>query len=209
METKQLNFKIILLAGLFTSLITAANLLGLKVVSLLGVSVSVGIFLIPTTFLITDIVGEVYGRKVSRQLVLSAVVSLLIVLMAMAIFVSLEPHERFADNDSYKTIFGTSTRIVFASLVAFFLSQLQDVRTFSWLKSRTKGKHLWLRNNISTTISQAIDTLIFMFIAFYQITPKFTFSFIIELAIPYFLFKVMFAALDTPLVYAGVRWLRR
>ena len=75
-------------------------------------------------------------------------------------------------------------------------------------KKITKGKYLWLRNNLSTVISQLIDTTLFMFIAFYMVTPQFTAPFIIELIIPYWLFKVGFAFIDTPLVYLGVKWLK-
>ncbi len=132
--TKDTNFKLLLLLGLFTSLIIAANITSIKIISLFGVAVSVGIFLIPLTFLITDIVGEVYGRKMSRQFVMIAIVSLLVVLAALAAFVYMQPHARFTDNDSYVTVFGTSLRLIMASLVAFGLSQFQDVYTFSWLK---------------------------------------------------------------------------
>jgi len=67
---------------------------------------------------------------------------------------------------------------------------------------------LWLRNNLSTIFSQLIDTTIFMFLAFYKIAPKFTVTFIISLIIPYWIFKVVFAIVDTPLCYLGVRWLK-
>lgn len=99
-------------------------------------------------------------------------------------------------------------RIIIASITAFALAQFHDVWAFHFWKARTKGRFLWLRNNLSTIVSQAIDTFVFMMIAFYQITPKFTFEFVIALAIPFYLFKIAFAILDTPLVYLGVRWLR-
>jgi len=93
-------------------------------------------------------------------------------------------------------------------LVAFTLSQTHDIWAFNFWKQKTKGRFLWLRNNLSTIVSQFIDSTIFMFIAFYAITPKFTVGFIFSLIIPYWLFKIAFAILDTPLVYAGVKWLR-
>ena len=68
---------------------------------------------------------------------------------------------------------------------------------------------LWLRNNLSTMSSQAIDTLLFMFIAFYGINDKFTVSFILHLCLSYWLFKILLAALDTPFVYLLVKWLRK
>jgi len=68
---------------------------------------------------------------------------------------------------------------------------------------------LWLRNNLSTIVSQFIDSTVFMFVAFYALTPKFTVAFIFSLIIPYYLFKVAFAVLDTPFVYLGVKWLKK
>jgi len=137
------------------------------------------------------------------------VITLLIIFLFTALFVWLEPNERYTFNEEYRTIFGGSMRIMIASVIAFVLSQVHDVYAFAFWKKKTHGKALWLRNNLSTIVSQAIDTFVFMMIAFYHLTPKFTVTFILQLAIPYYLFKIAFAALDTPLVYAGVAWLRK
>lgn len=204
------SFKLNLLLGLFVGLIVAVNLIGVKVVTILGVSTSVGIFMIPFTFLITDIIEEVYGQKKVNEFIAIAVIALILALIATTVFVHLPPADRYVEsNDSYKTVFGASIRIMIASIVAFTLSQLHDAWMFNLLKKKTKGRFLWLRNNASTMLSQAIDTLIFMFLAFYLVTPTFTAGFIIGLAIPYYLLKISFAALDTPFVYLGVKWLKR
>lgn len=197
------------LLSVFVGLLIGMNLLGGKIVSLLGISVSVGIFMVPLTFLITDIVAEVYGKKTVQWFIYGGVIALLMTLVYIWIFVQLEPHTRYTFNEEYKTIFGLSTRIIIASIVAFIISQLHDIFAFEYWKKKTHGKMLWLRNNLSTVVSQMLDTLIFMFIAFYQIAPKFTAAFIISLAIPYYLFKVTFAVLDTPFVYLGVKWLKK
>lgn len=204
-----MNPKLMVLLSVFVGLLIGMNLLGGKIVSLLGISVSVGIFMVPLTFLITDIVAEVYGKKTVQWFIYGGVIALLMTLVYIWIFVQLEPHTRYTFNEEYKTIFGLSTRIIIASIVAFIISQLHDIFAFEYWKKKTHGKMLWLRNNLSTVVSQMLDTLIFMFIAFYQIAPKFTAAFIISLAIPYYLFKVTFAVLDTPFVYLGVKWLKK
>jgi len=203
------NTRLNILFAIFIALLVGVNLLWLKLVTLFGVAVSVGIFMVPITFLITDIVSEVYWKKVVSSFILWWIISLVLISIFMSIFIVLEPHSRFDFNEEYKTIFGLSLRMTIASIVAFILSQYNDIITFEWLKSKTKWKHLWLRNNISTMVSQFIDTFIFMMIAFYATTPKFTFIFIISLCIPYYLFKVVFALLDTPLVYLWVKWLKK
>ena len=203
------NPRLQILFAVFIGLLIGMNLLGVKIVSLFGVSVSVGIFMVPLTFLITDIVEEVYGKRIVKHFIIGGVISLVIIFLYAIIFVVLAPHERYSFNSEYKIIFGSSLRMIIASIIAFTLAQAHDMVIFEWWKKKTKGKALWLRNNLSTIVSQLIDTSIFMMIAFYQITPKFTFMFIISLIIPYYLFKVMFAIIDTPFVYLGVRWLKK
>jgi uncharacterized integral membrane protein (TIGR00697 family) len=200
--------KINVLLAVFIGVLIAMNILGIKIIELFGISVSVGIFLVPVAFLITDIVADVYGKKMVRQFVYIGVGILSAFFLISSIFVFLEPHERFTMNDAYMEVFGTTLRMMLASIVAFGLSQLHDIWAFEFWKKKTQGTMLWLRNNLSTFVSQAIDTVVFMFIAFYMISPQFTVGFILELAIPYYLFKIAFAVLDTPFVYLGVRWLR-
>ncbi len=202
------NQKLQILYALFIALLVGMNLLGGKIVNLFGVSVSVAIFMAPLTFLITDIVEEVYGRKTVQHFIVGGIISLIFIFAFTGLFVTLDPHPRYTYDESYKIIFGSSMRILVASIVAFVMSQMHDAFAFDWWKKKTGGKMLWLRNNLSTMVSQLIDTALFMFIAFYKVTPQFTASFLIDLAVPYYLFKMLFAILDTPLVYLGVYWLK-
>ncbi len=202
------NLRLSILLGLFSAFLIGMNLLGGKITTLFGISVSVGIFLVPLTFLITDVVEEVYGKKVSRQFIIVGVISIIAMLAFTSFFVWLEPSARYQQNDEYVSVFGSSLRIMIASVVAFAMGQLHDVWAFSFWKKKTNGKYLWLRNNLSTFFSQAVDTFLFMMIAFYMVSPKFDFAFVMSLAIPYYIFKLVFAALDTPFVYAGVAWLK-
>jgi hypothetical protein len=92
--------------------------------------------------------------------------------------------------------------------VGFAVSQKLDVVLFAAIRRLTGEKHLWIRNNVATIICQFLDTVIFDFIAFWHLTPQYTVSFLFTLIIPYWLFKVLFALLDTPICYLGVRWLK-
>ena len=206
-ENHRCTYRLHILFGVFIGLLIGMNLLGNKITTLFGISVSVGIFMVPLTFLITDIVEEVYGKEVVKHFIVSGVLAIIMVFLFTGFFIWLEPNARFPYNEEYKIIFRSSMRIMIASVVAFALAQFHDIWAFAYWKKRTHGKALWLRNNLSTWASQAIDTFVFMMIAFYHVTDKFTFAFIIQLAIPYYLFKIAFAILDTPLVYAGVAWL--
>jgi len=112
-----------------------------------NVSVSVAIFMVPITFLITDIVAEVYGKKFSQRFVYIGVAVLVIMMLFVLLSVALPAHERYSYNAEYVTIFGSSLRIMVASILAFFLSQIHDVWAFEFLKKKTGGRFLWLRNN--------------------------------------------------------------
>ncbi|NQT60088.1 MAG: queuosine precursor transporter [Bacteroidetes bacterium] len=206
MLTKERKTDILL--ALFVGSMVLVNTIGSKITTLAGIRVSVGIFFMPLLFLITDIVGEVHGKERARYFV--RVSSAVLVFMFVMIFVSIKlpANETWGLQGEYSLIFGSSLRITFASITSFIISQSIDVRAFDFWKKQTKGKHLWLRNNLSTIFSQFVDTTIFMFLAFYKIAPKFTVTFIISLIIPYWIFKVVFALFDTPLCYLGVKWLK-
>jgi queuosine precursor transporter len=201
--------KLSILLGLFVSILIAANLLSTKITTFLGVSFSVGVIAFPLTFLITDIVEEVYGKEKTKVFIKVGLISLIFILLYTTLAVNLPAASRYDYNEEYKIIFGSSIRIMIASLLGFLASQYNDLLTFNFIKKKTKGKFLWFRNNLSTIISQFIDTTVFMFIAFYNITPKFDVSFIFSLIIPYWLLKIVIAIIDTPFCYLGVKWLRK
>lgn len=201
--------KVLLLMGIFVLSLAAANLLGSKITTIFGISVSVGIFAYPFTFVVTDIIEDVMGKRVSKLFLSVGVVALIILFALTALSVWVPPAERFASQaEAYNTTFQQSLRFIFASLIAFGISQLHDIWAFNFWKQRTKSRWLWFRNNLSTIVSQGIDTMIFMYLAFYQLTDKFTAGYVLQLALTYWAFKVAFAVIDTPLVYAGVRWLK-
>ncbi|MAG22172.1 MAG: hypothetical protein CL943_02610 [Candidatus Diapherotrites archaeon] len=197
------------LLGLFVASLVAANLLSLKVASFGIFEASVGILVFPILFLITDVVEEVHGKGKAKEFVYIALATLVFILVVTAIAVILPAASRsFITDAEYSKIFGTTLRIFVASIIGFFFSQMHDVWAFNFWKEKTGGKHLWLRNNASTIVSQFIDTTLFMFLAFYAISPKFDVAYTFALIIPYWLIKVLFALLDTPFVYLGVKWLR-
>ena len=195
------------LFALFVASMVMVNTLGTKITTILGVRVSVGIFFVPVLFLTTDIIGEVFGRKEASRFVNMATIMLVLLFLMMSLCIAIKPNEGWDHQEQYATVFGSSLRMTIASLISFVVAQQLDVFMFSLWGKITKGKHLWIRNNMSTIVSQLIDTTIFEFIAFWHLTPKFTTGYIFSLILPYWLFKVVFALLDTPLCYLGVWWL--
>lgn len=214
-EPRRIDAAFLYLAVIFAGAVVAANLMGTKVISFFTIggftfTGSVGIFLFPITFLITDIMAEIYGGKATRPLIGATITVLFLVLAATALATVIPPAERFAPaNDAYLMIFRSSLRITLASIVAFSISQLHDVWAFEAWRKVTRGRMLWLRNNASTMVSQLIDTIIFMLIAFWGVSERFTLGYVLgSMVPPYYVIKLLTAVIDTPFVYLGVRMLR-
>src|SRR3989338_5785564 len=201
------NRLLIALAIYITSLI-AANTLGLKLMPFLfGTHLSVAVFSFPLVFIMTDIIGEVYGKKMAKNFVLAGVVS--IVLFLVYSFIStILPWAKDGEwvKEGYNQIFGLSLRFSIASLVAFVIAEYQDVFSFFFFKKYTGEKYFWLRSNLSNLWSQLLDSAVFMLIAYLGVYPIKTILYII---IPWWLYKVLMGFLYTPLSYLGIRILKK
>ena len=199
--------KILICLTLYLTSIFAANTLGIKLMPFLfGTHLSVSVFCFPVVFIMTDVIGEVYGKKMAKNFVLAGVIS--IILFLLYSFIStITPWAESSlwVKGSYNQIFGLSARFAIASLVAFFIAEYQDVISFFFFKKRTGKKMFWLRSNLSNIWSQFLDTVIFMFIAFLGVYPVAT---IIAIIIPWWIFKVLMGFAYTPLSYFGIYLLR-
>ncbi|MFH1064850.1 MAG: queuosine precursor transporter [Candidatus Woesearchaeota archaeon] len=173
------------------------------------ISVSVGILTVPLMFLITDIIAEVHGKKKVMEFITTGVIALLLMIVITSIAIAVPASERSIDNNSFSMIFKATIRMTIASILAFVIAQVHDLWAFEFWKRKTEGKHLWLRNNASTVVSQLIDSVVFMFVAFYKTAPMWDAIFVISLIVPFWIFKIFCALLDTPFAYLGVWWLRK
>jgi len=198
--------KLIVLTGIFVgALITANFIAGVKIVNLLGFTVPVGFLAYAITFPITDIVSEVYGRRVSYYIVWSGLIANLVMLALVYVGLIMPPLTPEMQ-ETYSKAFTPVGRIVLASMIAYLVSQHHDIWSFLKWKEITRGKWLWLRNNASTIVSQFIDTTIFITLAFYGILPLHV---LLNLIWSHWLWKVVVAICDTPFVYIGVLLVRR
>jgi len=199
--------KILLALTLYLASLFAANTLGLKIAPfLLGLHVSVAVFSIPFVFLTTDVIGEIYGRKMARFFVRCGFFATLLFLIYSTVAASLP----WADaglwvKDSYEQVFGVTFRIALASLVAFAVSEFQDVYAFFFVREKIGEKLFWLRSLISNVWSQLLDSVLFMLIAFYGVYSN---AALLRIIITWWLFKVAMGFLYTPLSYLALKLLR-
>ncbi len=207
----------LILSGIFIASLVSCNLIFQKFfeiniwVPFIGnytFSQSVGLLPYPITFLVTDIISEIYGKDRANQVVTSGLVAsiFMLVVVSLADIIPMAPWSP-VDSDTFHKVFGLSAAAVFASMMAYLFAQYVDIRIFHFWKRLTNGKHLWLRNNASTVFSQFIDTSSVLFLlCFFGVIGWERFG---VLLLNGFLFKVFFAAFDTPLVYMIVYYLRR
>ena len=210
-----MNFKskfYIILAGIFIASLVSSNLIFQKFFTwtpfgLYTFEISVGILPYPITFLVTDLISEFYGRKKADQVVIAGLVSSLFV-MGIIFVADLVNSTSWSpvQNETFHTVFGLYGPAVFASMTAYLTAQFIDIRIFHFWKRITKGKALWLRNNGSTIISQLVDTAAVLFLlCVIGVIEWSRFTSLLENG---FLFKVIIAILDTPIIYGVVYLLK-
>ena len=187
------------------SSIILCNLQVMKITTLFGVTVTLGNVLYGSIFFATDLLNEIYGKAAARKGVLIGFISLLLMtgVMQLALLFSVVDNAwALQVQDSMSVLFGFLPRIAVASVAAYLISQFHDVWAFHFIRSKTSGKHLWLRNNLSTMVSQLIDSIVFCGIAFWGVLPGELF---IEILISTYVIKFVIAAFDTPFMYLGRR----
>jgi len=184
-----------------------ANIQVVQTIELFGFSATLGNVVYATSFLITDILSENYGRKEAGKAVWIGFFSLISMTLLMNLALLYRPLDgddfSGVTHQSLNTIFSLMPRIALASLTAYLISQRHDVWAFHFWKSRfPHHHHLWIRNNLSTMVSQLIDSAVFVTIAFLGV---FETGILIEILLTTYLLKWLVAAADTPFVY----WAKR
>lgn len=187
--------------ALMASLVVIANIIAGKIVVFGPFIVPAAVIVYASTFLLTDILSEKWGKQQARKAVWAGFYANVVLAIAVLIAINWEAAS-FATEfaGEFASVLGLVPRIVVASMVAYLLSQHHDIFAFHKWRERTKGRHLWLRNTASTAVSQAIDTAIFTTIAFYGVMD------IVPLLIGQYAVKLLIAVMDTPFMY-GTVWL--
>ncbi|MDG2234834.1 MAG: queuosine precursor transporter [Flavobacteriaceae bacterium] len=208
----------LLLASLFITSLVVSNLifqkffywypLNLKVLGNSLFELSVGILPYPITFLITDLISEIYGKKRANQVVVTGIFASFFS-MGILLIANEVPAIKNSpiDDETFNQVFALSPIAALASMIAYLLAQFVDIRIYHFWKNLTQGKMLWLRNNFSTFSSQLIDTV--LVVGLLSIFGVLEWKLFWGLVISGFLFKIIVAALDTPLLYLFVGIFRK
>ena len=205
------NAIFMILSSVFIASLVTCNLIANKFVEInLGFHVfivSAGILPYPITFLVTDILSEIYGKKKTNKVIFSGFIASLLVLLFLWLGSQFHSIEQSPVNDDvYDLVFQNAWRVIAASMIAYLSAQFLDVKLFHFWKNLTNGKHLWLRNNASTIVSQLVDTTLVVGVLFMGVWPS---SQIASAILDGWVFKMLCAFLDTPIFYILTAFFRK
>ena len=206
----------VFLSGLFITNAITAELISNKLIeipqlNLFGFTLGpfttiVGILPWPIVFLITDLLNEFYGKSVVKRLswITAALIFYCFIIVGFSLKIPAKEIEGslLADNASYNLVFGQAQMVIVGSIVAFLFSQLLDAYLFSWIKSKTGDRYIWLRSTGSTVFSQIIDTYIVLYIGF-VLPGSLSFEEFFKIAPTNYVLKLLIAVLLTPFIYIG------
>tara|TARA_B100001175_G_scaffold40732_1_gene30080 strand:+ start:124 stop:780 length:657 start_codon:yes stop_codon:yes gene_type:complete len=210
-----LDFKeklFLFLSGIFLTSMIMGNIIGItKFVEIFGLTIPIGTLAFPITFLATDLICELYGEKRAQNLVYVGFFMNFFMLGVMSLGNYLDDAGVSGGTMIYDEVYGFMRAGVIASVIAYAVAQTVDVKMFHFWKRLTNGKHLWLRNNLSTTFSQLVDTIAILSINY--MVGNFegeinSLSALFSLILSMYTFKFFSALFDTPLFYLGVRLLK-
>jgi hypothetical protein len=213
MDLNNKNFKdqfYLILSGIFIASLITCNLIANKFVTVdLGFKVfvvSAGILPYPITFLVTDLISELYGQKKANLVVIAGFFASMVVLLFLWLGGQFNAiPDSIVTDEVYNSVFRNAWRIIAASMVAYLFAQVVDVRIFHFWKKLTNGKHLWLRNNASTVVSQLLDTILVICILFFGVWGT---DQIFSAIIDGWTFKMLMALIDTPIIYGIIYLLK-
>ena len=208
--TKTENRLLYVFAFLMATVVALSNYLVQFPVNYYGLEniLTYGAFSYPITFLITDLISEIYGKKRANAIVtvgiFASIFSILIIYVANSVpAIEASP----VSNELFSTVFGSTVIAVFASMLSYLFAQYVDIHIYHFWKGLTKGKMLWLRNNFSTFFSQFLDT--FTIILLLCLSNVLMWDQFLGLLLSGFIFKVAIALIDTPFLYLGVYMFRK
>ena len=195
-----------LILGLFVAVLLISNVASSKVLDLGPFTFDGGTILFPISYIFGDILTEVYGYKKSRRVIWTGFFAAFLMSAVFMIVGKLPPASDWPNQAAYEKILGLTPRIVIASLIAYFAGEFSNSFTLAKMKIFSRGRFLWTRTIGSTIVGEGVDTLLFVFIAFYGVFPG---DLLLSILISNYIFKVGFETVFTPFTYLIVGFLKR
>ena len=195
-----------LVTGLFVTVLIISNIVAVKLVAIGPLVVTAAIVLFPISYIVADVLTEVYGYAVARRTIWIGFLCNLVAVLAIVLGGLIPPAPFWEQQAAYDAILGYSVRLLAASFVAYVGGEFLNAFVLAKLKVRTSGRHLWLRTISSTVVGQAVDSVLFVAVAFAGV---FAANELVVAMVSQWAAKVLYETAATPLTYAAVRFLKR
>ncbi len=204
-ERRQYRYYDLVMAA-FVTVLLCADLIGPgKVARIGGLTFGAGVLFFPISYIFGDVLTEVYGYARARKVVWAGFAALAFASFMAAVVVAFPPAPGWVHQAAYETVFGSTWRIVAASLVAFWAGEFCNSYVLAKMKVRTAGRWLWTRTIGSTLVGEAVDSAIFYNLAFIGVWPR---ELLVKVMITNYLLKCAWEAVATPVTYRVVAWLK-
>lgn len=196
----------VIITVITVALILISNVSSIKLFSLWKIILPSSALLFPFTYIIGDIVAEVYGYKKARFVIILGFLCNAFMALFFLISIKLPPASTWHLQNEYATILGTTPRMFIASLSAFLFGSLSNAFVLNLIKKYTGDAHLWMRTIGSTIVGELLDTLIFVIIAFVGTVPS---SAIVTMILCQYIWKVSYEVVATPITYKVINWYKK
>jgi len=195
-----------IIGSLFVASLLISNIAAQKLFNFFGITFTAGIIFFPVTYIFGDVLTEVYGYRATRRVVWTGFAAQALMVIVLGIAVALPPAEGWPLQEQFASVLGLVPRIVLASLCGYLAGEFTNSYVLAQMKIRSNGRNLWMRTIGSTLAGQAVDTALFVIIAFTAVFPP---SVLVSTAVSAYVFKVAYEILATPLTYLVVGYLKR
>jgi uncharacterized integral membrane protein (TIGR00697 family) len=200
------SHRFVVVAALFVTCLITANIIVVKQISIGGIILPAAIIIFPLSYIIGDILTEVYGYQQARRVIWLGFLCNLVVVLAIWVSGKLPPASVFEAQTAYERILGNTPRFLVASFLAYLVGEFGNSFVLSRMKMLTKGRWLWTRTIGSTLVGQGVDTLVFLTIAFLGVLPISVLGIMI---LSHWLVKSVYEVIATPVTYVVVGYLKR
>ena len=200
-----MSWRFISCTALFVTCLLAANTIAAKLVVVGGLTLTAGIVIFPISYVLGDVLTEVWGYAATRRVIWLGFACNALMVLAIWLGGELPPAPFWRGQGAYQEILGHAPRILAASFVAYLVGEFANAFVLAKLKIATQGRWLWTRTIGSTVVGQALDSVVFVTLAFVGIVPA---GAIAGIVAGQWLVKVAYETLATPLTYAAVAWLK-
>ena len=200
-----MTWRFLVFAGLFVTCLLTANVIATKLVVVGGVVLPAGVVIFPVSYIVGDVLTEVYGYAVARRVIWLGFACNLLMVAAIWVAGELPPAPVWKGQAAYAEVFAQTPRILVASFLAYLVGEFANSFVLATMKIATHGRWLWTRTVGSTIVGQGLDSLVFVTVAFAGLVPL---AVLPGIVLAQWLVKVAYEAAATPLTYLVVGWLK-